>query len=416
MLTGGLPHSDDEDDKDEEAAALVAELDETMSRAGSDWSHLAWWGDNSSEMDMGEYEIRKVGGFTIARPRRVRVLVERANSFSRVARAKAREKKQKAVNFVDRQKEKVGAAAGDLTERREHALAVIKRAAREKKQSMGSGAAAVREKAGAKVLGARDRAVSAKDKVAGLAVHIKRARRERREQQAAAAQAAPVTSPTASPTEPLPAIPRLRLDAAAVELVDASAGEADPAARDGANGREIDDDGANSEDSWQSASEDIDSYQSARSEIPSSGSGTGAGVGARGRPAPASVNVLPRSRWSEPSDVPNVRGPTYFDDGKKVEAPDGAGSLCSLFACQAVELSGEHLAGSSCRRARSSRRPPPSSSSPSTLCARAPRATTSSNSSWRTRAATSTRTTWRGARASCCASCGAATRRRPSRA
>jgi len=42
-----------------------------------------------------------------------------------------------------------------------------------------------------------------------------------------------------------------------------------------------------------------------------------------------------------------VRGPNYFEDGKKVEA--SGGPLCSLFACQAFELDGEHIAGSSAR-------------------------------------------------------------------
>ena len=157
-LLGDLPadrygSGDEDDDKDEEAAELAAELDETMSRAGSEWSHLAWWGDNRSETDLRDHDIRKVGGFSIARPR-VRVLVEHA-------KYSARENRAKASAFVDRRKQKMSAARDEAKERREHALAVIQRAAREKKRKMASGAAAVRGKAAAKVLGARDKAVGA---------------------------------------------------------------------------------------------------------------------------------------------------------------------------------------------------------------------------------------------------------------
>ena len=131
----------DFDDKDEEVEAFAAELEETMSRAGSDWTNLAWRGDTQSDFDEREYEIRPVSGFTFARPR---VLMDRARMSARAAKESARENRAKASAFVDRRVQKAAAARGELRERREHALAVIKAAAREKKSKLSHRAATVK--------------------------------------------------------------------------------------------------------------------------------------------------------------------------------------------------------------------------------------------------------------------------------
>lgn len=157
----------DFDDKDEEVEAFAAELEETMSRAGSDWTNLAWRGDTQSEFDEREYEIRHVSGFTFARPR---VLMDRARMSARAAKESARENRAKASAFVDRRVQKAAAARGELRERREHALAVIKAAAREKKSKLSHRAATVKAAAAGTARGvagtARDKAVAARGAMA----------------------------------------------------------------------------------------------------------------------------------------------------------------------------------------------------------------------------------------------------------
>ena len=138
-----LVGSDEEyNDKDDEAAQLAAELDETMSRSGSEWSNLVWWGDNQSDIDLREYELRRVSGFTFARPR---VAIDRAKESMRSAvvrvKATARDKRAKASAFVDRRKQRLWSGLHSVDERREVALRVIQRAAREKKHALAMRAA-----------------------------------------------------------------------------------------------------------------------------------------------------------------------------------------------------------------------------------------------------------------------------------
>ena len=138
-----LVGSDEEyNDKDDEAAQLAAELDETMSRSGSEWSNLVWWGDNQSDIDLREYELRRVSGFTFARPR---VAIDRAKESMRSAvvrvKATARDKRAKASAFVDRRKQRLWSGLHSVDERREVALRVIQRAAREKKHALARRAA-----------------------------------------------------------------------------------------------------------------------------------------------------------------------------------------------------------------------------------------------------------------------------------
>ena len=79
----------------EEAAAFVAELEETMSHADSDsWSHLAWFGASPSEVDLREYDLRKVSGFTFARPRVGKLVGRAKEGLGRQG--------EKASAFVDR--------------------------------------------------------------------------------------------------------------------------------------------------------------------------------------------------------------------------------------------------------------------------------------------------------------------------
>ena len=61
----------------------------------------------------------------------------------------------------------------------------------------------------------------------------------------------------------------------------------------------------------------------------------------------SSAPILPRERWSTPEEPPLVRGPKYFEDGKKILAEGGP--LCTLFAIQLFELTDEHLAGAGAR-------------------------------------------------------------------
>lgn len=73
----------------------------------------------------------------------------------------------------------------------------------------------------------------------------------------------------------------------------------------------------------------------------------------------ASSSILPSNRWSQPDEAPPVRGPTYFEDGKKIAAIGGP--LCKLFACQVFELDKDHLAGASAALLQSGSLVPPES-------------------------------------------------------
>ena len=404
-------------DKDEEAAVFAAELEETMSRAGSEWSGLAWFGDSPSEVDLREYELRKVSGFTFARPRRI---VHRAKEVAHHGR-------DKASAFVDRRVQRTAEATSNLNERRQAALAVIRRAAREKKRKLANRAAHARSKVAG--ISVRDTArVRAKDTAAAVQKSVSpetkdpaRSRpildklpgRRRKEttptantvgsvstsvssRHAASANAAhsplstgslptsppslPLSLDTATPVgrmggasdpdEPAPSPPQMievaarpvnssdhtpdsllnkthmRLNAASVELLDESfidesewrivdavhvAASDDPAAAAGVGGSAGAADGAavNAEDEGAAADTPTVGGQS-------SGDGS-AGLDPVAAAIAASSCVLPRHRWEQPPDAPPVRGPNYFEDGKKI--PALGGPSCTLFAVQVIRSS-----------------------------------------------------------------------------
>jgi len=335
-------HSDEEDDKDEEAAVLAAELDESMSRVGSEWSLLSLV-DDKSEQDSLEHELRMVSGRA-----NMRVLVERAKTT-------ARENRAKASAFVDRRIHKANAARDDLEGRREHALAVIRRAAHLKKQSMASRAAAMRGKVAAKVLGARDKAAEAR-----------RARRQRRAQARAAMKTA---NSAPDGTNPSP-FPTVHFETAPTQVINAFDYVPPPPPTNAESSFDTseEEEENDSEESWQSALEvatevttvatmevdvvcaevsaavsvaDVEVSDTTPAESVADEATTPPSL----PPPPSSAHLLPRERWGEVTEAALVRGPTYFEDGQKVEA--AGGPLCALFACQAFELKGEHLAGAS---------------------------------------------------------------------
>ena len=146
------------DEEDEELDALDARLaadtlgvtrgntDDASSFNGSEWSRLAWWGDDAQSAERGrEYDLRELLGYR--RPR-VRTVIDAA-----------KERGAKASAFVDRRRD-------DLVKRRENATAVIKRHAREKKRKMGEKAISARERVGGKAANVRDKAAAARDVMA----------------------------------------------------------------------------------------------------------------------------------------------------------------------------------------------------------------------------------------------------------
>ena len=174
-----------EEEEGEEATS------DTVSRAGSEWSRLAWWGETRSEVDARDntMDFLHRAGFVFGRPR-VAETRHRAAAVLENLKESAREKRHNVGAYVDRKVEKMAEKRERLKMRKDDAMAVIKRAAREKKRKMAARAQAAAGKAGHLKDKAKDKASemkeAAKEKLANSREKIRDKAAAMREEAAAA--------------------------------------------------------------------------------------------------------------------------------------------------------------------------------------------------------------------------------------
>ena len=174
-----------EEEEGEEATS------DTVSRAGSEWSRLAWWGETRSEVDARDntMDFLHRAGFVFGRPR-VAETRHRAAAVLENLKESAREKRHNVGAYVDRKVEKMAEKRERLKMRKDDAMAVIKRAAREKKRKMAARAQAAAGKAGHLKDKAKDKASemkeAAKEKLANSREKIRDKAVAMREEAAAA--------------------------------------------------------------------------------------------------------------------------------------------------------------------------------------------------------------------------------------